>query len=79
MPPPPTVMTRPSGRALSPPHDGLAIASGMFVKVPVVGSQTKAVSPWLLSPQVKTLPLGSKFPCIETMGQLVIRLPHWPV
>ena len=50
----------------------------MLVKVFVVGSHTTAVSPWLLSPQVKTLPSGSNSPCIATMGQF-IRLPHWPV
>ena len=78
MPPPPTVMTRPSGSMLLPPHDGLANGSGMLVKVSVVGSHTTAGSPWLLSPQVKTLPSGNISPCIATMGQFV-RLPHWPV
>src|SRR5580704_142454 len=44
MPPPPTATMRPSGRALTPPHDGLANASGMLLKVFVVGSHTTAVS-----------------------------------
>ena len=77
-PPPPTAMMRPSGSALLPPHDGLASKSGTPVKVPVAGSHTKAVWPWLLSPQVKILPSGSNSPCIATVGQS-IRLPHWPV
>ena len=45
MPPPPTTMTRPSGSALLPPHDGSANRSGMLVKVFVVGFHTTAVSP----------------------------------
>src|SRR5215472_2274428 len=78
MPPPPTAMTRPSGSMLLPPHDGLANGSGMLVKVFVVGFHRTAVSPVLLSPQVKRLPSGNSSPCIATVGQFT-RLPHWPV
>src|SRR5215469_8677534 len=75
MPPPPTARTRPSGSMLLPPHAGLANASGMLVKVFVVGFHSTAVSPVLLSPQLKMLPSVSISPCIATMGQF-IRLAH---
>ena len=76
MPPPPTVMMRPSGSELSPPHDGLANVSGMFVWAFVVGSNRYSrLLGWLLSPHTKTLPSGSKFPCIAMVPK-VVRLPH---